>query len=1062
MKKLMLFVLVFVASLNVFAQERIITGTVTSEDGNEAIPGVNVLLKGKATGTITDINGQYSINAASPKDVLVFSFIGLATEEVKVGSQTTINMTMTADIQQLEEVMVVAYGTAKKSQFTGSAKAIKAEAIIARQSSDVTNSLAGQLSGVQIQSSNGQPGESAKIRIRGVGSMASSNEPLIVLDGIPYDGDLSSINPQDIASLTVLKDAASNALYGARGANGVIMITTKKGKNGKAQIMVDAKIGVNNRAVPNYDVMTDPAQYYETFYKTLYNAQISGGATPAEAHQSASANLFDDTDGGLGYQVYTVPNGEDFIGMDGKLNPHATLGYSDGNNYFQPDSWEKEGFRSNAVRREYNMSIAGAAKDQMNFYLSLGYLNDEGIAPGSGFERYTGRIKADYQAKKWVKFSANIGLTHYDKASPSSQTDNSSSGNLFYVANMMAPIYPLYVRNTDQSIAKDKYGYTVYDFGDGSAVNAKRPFMSMSNPASMMELDDRRFVGDGINARGSAQFTITEDLNFSANFGADVNNERSHYLYNAFYGQYAEQGGLVTVSNRRRFGVTQQYLLNYSKSFGLHNLEFLAGYEQYAYKYQYLNGSKTRLFDPHVPELDNGILEPQSYSNTDTYATAGYLSRIQYDYDGKYFASVSYRRDASSRFAPKNRWGNFYSAGMGWLLTKEDFMANLPWVDMLKFKASYGQQGNDKLLDRQGYNNYYPFEDQYQVIDNGGDFATTLTYKGNPDITWETSHSFNTGFDFDLFDGKLGGTFEYFSRITSDMLYYQPVSPSLGYSFYPVNIGSMQNHGLELDLTASILKTSKVDWDFNFNATHLQNKILKLEESLGGSYIDGSYIYEEGRSQYRMYIREYAGVDHETGKALWYKDEQAADGSIARTTTDVWSSATQYGTEDMLPKVYGGFGTTVRAFNFDFTAGFAYQLGGKIYDSSYRALMHVGRSNNAGTNFHKDILNAWTPENKSSNIPRLNNSDLDVNSSSTRFLVSSDYLSVANLSLGYTFPKKITDKMGLTFLRAYVVADNVAMWTARKGLDPRQSFTSSGSFRYSPIRSVSGGVTVKF
>ncbi|WP_082305075.1 TonB-dependent receptor [Persicobacter sp. CCB-QB2] len=1057
-------------AMSAFAQGRVVTGTVTAEESGEPIPGVNVTVKGSATGTITDIEGKYSLNVDGAKS-LVFSFIGLATEEVVIGNRSKVDMVMTADIKELEEVMVVAYGTAKRSSFTGSAATIKSEDIITRQSSDVTKALAGQLAGVQIQSQTGQPGETADIRVRGVGSISSSNQPLYVIDGIPFDGKLASVNPQDIESLTVLKDAASNALYGARGANGVVLITTKKGKKGKSNISFDAKVGVNRRAIPNYDVMTSPTQYYETFYKTLYNNEIYGNdnPNPVDAHQSALSRLFNYNNGGLGYQVYTVPDGQDFIGTDGKMNPNATVGYSDGDYFYRPDNWEDEIFDSGNRREEYNISVSGAANEKMNYYLSLGYLDDTGIAPGSGFTRYSGRLRSDYQAKDWLKLGANFHYTHYDQQAPRNQTSSNSSGNLFYVTNMMAPIYPLYVRDTDGNVMIDRNGFTVYDFGDVSSTNNRRPFMGQSNPASTMELDDRRYVSDVIGARGNAELSFTDYLRLNVNFGVDSDNQRYHYLYNGFYGQYAGQGGLINVYNYRRFGLTKQYLLNFNKTFGEHNIEALAGYEDYQYTYQFVGGSRGNLFDPTAPELGNGIENPQNDSKTDRYATQGFLSRVQYDYAGKYFGSLSYRRDASSRFHPDNRWGNFWSASFAWLITKEDFMIGSDFVDLLKFKASFGQQGNDRLL-YQGYAdtpnniNFYPYQDQYKLSNQGGDFALTLDYKGNPDITWETANSFNTGFDFGLFGNKLSGSLEYFSRTTTDMLYYMPVPPHEGYSFLPINVGSMRNSGLEIDLRSKLIENRNFSWAINVNATFMKNKILSLEESLDGEMIDDTRIYREGESMYQMYIRSYAGVDQETGKALFWKDivDDETGEVTGRETTDSWDDGSFYATGDMLPVVSGGFGTQLNYKGFDFAMGFAYQLGGEVYDNTYAQLMHVGTSSDAGKNWHKDILNAWTPENRNTGVPRLKSGDVRVNSTSDRFMVSSNFLSLANITVGYTFPSAISDKLKLGDLRIYMVADNVALWSARQGLDPRQSFTSAGSYRYAPVRSVSGGLSVKF
>ena len=638
----------------------------------------------------------------------------------------------------------------------------------------------------------------------------------------------------------------------------------------------------------------------------------------------------------------------------------------------------------------------------------------------------------------------------------------SSTGNLFYVSNMIAPIYPLYVRDANGNIMTDSHGFTVYDFGNGTYPGLGRPFMGNSNPASMLALDKREYNYDVFSGRAFINLDIVKGLKATANWGIDLDNTRYTNLYNSYYGQYSTTGGIIYVGATRSLSINQQYLLTYNNSFGEHNVDALVGFESYNYKYSYLQGSKEKLYNPNITEIDNAISNPQVGSYTQNYATQGILARIQYNYANKYFASASYRRDASSRFHPDNRWGNFWSVGGGWLMNKESFLEDQEWIDMLKFKLSYGVQGNDNLNLSVSHNyNYYT--DHFTIADSNGDFALSMSYKGNKDITWETSHSFNTGFDFDFFNGRLGGTMEYFQRKTTDMLYNRPVPSSLGYSSIPMNVGSMMNRGFELDLYGDIIRTSNVIWSMNFNLTSLKNKILKLHPDLKGEMISGSYIYREGESSYQMYLRKYAGVDKTTGEALYYIDEKDENGNITGvTTTTNGANATRYATGDILPKVYGGFGTTLNVYGFDLSISFAYQLGGRVYDNTYASLMHGGTSSDAGKNWHKDILNAWSPENQNTNIPRLNYSDKYTNYLSDRFLTSSDYLSINNISFGYTLPKQLTRKVGASNLRLYMAIDNVAVFSARKGLDPRQSYSTTENSNYSPIRSISGGISMSF
>ena len=625
---LMTFLMIGIGLVN--AQVSKVTGTVTSEEDGLPVVGASVLVKGTTVGTVTDIDGNFTINnVPSSAKTLVVSFIGLETQEVAI--KPNVKVVLSSDSQALEEVMVVAYGTAKKSSFTGSAGTMNADKIATRSVSNITNAMSGQVAGVQMTSDNGQPGESAKIRIRGIGSMASSNDPLYVVDGVPYDGDISSINPSDIESLTVLKDAAANAIYGARGANGVVLITTKSGQNGEARITFDAKWGSNSRAVPNYDVISNPGEYYETMFKALYNSKAYAGASAADAYAYANNTLFDAKNGGLGYQVYTVPKGENLIGTNFKLNPNATLGYSDGTYYYTPDDWYDEIFGS-SFRQEYNASVSGKS-DKISYYASAGYLNDTGLIQNSAFKRYTGRGKVDYQAKKWLKIGTNLAYTYSDSQAPDNQTsdDWSSSGNLFFIVNSIAPIYPMYVRNADGSIKIDpSTGHRVYDAG--STTNFSRPSFT-GNAARDIELNSYHTYTDAFSGKWYANITPLEGLTLTANIATTLENTRSNNLYSTF-GSAAATDGEVYVESTRTFGVNTQYLASYVHTFNnVHNFDIMVGYEQYRLKEQVLYGDNTNTYDPNLGELGNAVGTDKKTVNsyTDNYMTEGILSRIQYN-----------------------------------------------------------------------------------------------------------------------------------------------------------------------------------------------------------------------------------------------------------------------------------------------------------------------------------------------------------------------------------------------------------------------------------------------
>ena len=1058
MKKVLLFLSVLLLAFGqVWAQSQTIKGTVLNSSDEEPIIGASVQVKGTVKGTITDVNGKFSIEVEKDA-VLYISFIGMGSKEVPAADGMVVYLSENS--KELEEVMVVAFGTSTKKSFTGSASVVKADEITKRQTSNVTDALAGQVAGVQGLSTSGQPGTTSNIRIRGIGSMNSSNAPLYVIDGIPATSDdVSTLSNADIETVTVLKDAASNALYGARGANGVILITTKRGSTRDAQIKIDAKWGTNQRGVPTYDVMTDPAMYYETFYQALYRQYGS--------HDKANAYLLDANNGGLGYNVYTVPAGERLIGTNGKLNPNATLGNvitNKGTQYtLSPDNWFNELFQSNNFRQEYNLSISGST-DKLTYFASGSFLDDSGIIQNSGFRRATGRVNVDYQAKKWLKVGTNMSYSHADMKYPAEDEYGSySSGNLFYISNNIAPIYPLYIRDGEGKIMKDANGYTMYDYGDATVNGKTRAFMNQANPASAIALDKSSYKKDIFTGKWFVQIEPVKGLKFTANLGLHYAGVRYQMTANPYYGQFASSGGYAYVSSSRVTALDQQYLANYANKFGEHNVDVLVGYENYHLRMSSLYGTKQKLFNPDIAEVSNAILSPSTGSASDSYFHQGILAQAKYDYASRYYISASYRRDASSRFAPGKQWGNFWSVGAAWDIKGESFMDGIEQIDLLKLKVSYGSQGNDALGSG---SNYHVWADQYEISENNGEFATTLTYKGNKDITWETSYNFNAGIDFGFFGERLTGTIEGWRRRTVDMLYYRPVPASLGYSYLPVNIGSVSNAGLDLELRGEMIKTRNVTWSAYFNLSFFKNKILKLSPELNGRWIDGSYMYKEGESMYNLYIPSYAGVNPATGKAQWYIATTDSTGAINPKggVTESYATATENRIEtgDILPKVYGGFGTNLNVYGVDLSVAFNYQAGGRILDNGYRLLMHSGYSSDAGHNWHTDILNAWTPENTNTDVPALNAAERYENGTSDRFLVSSNYVALQNITLGYTFPAKLTKKAKIEKIRLYAVADNIALWSARKGLDPRQGFVSSNSFYYSPMRTISGGLSITF
>lgn len=1041
---------------SVFAQ-RLVKGRVTTPEG-DPVMGATVRVPNSRIIVSTDENGNFTLsNVPAGTKKLTISSIGMEGQTVDVADNLNIVLKSNND---LGEVIVVAYGTAKKGAYTGSAGVVKSAQIETRLVSDVSKAIAGTVSGVQGVSANGQPGTSATIRVRGFGSINAGMSPLYVVDNVPYDGDISAINPQDIESLTVLKDAASAALYGARGANGVVIITTKKGKEGDARISFDARWGVNSRQIKNYNVMTSPAQYMETLYSALYNEGYQTlGYTAANAHAYANNNLHTK----LGYPVYTVPAGAGIIGLDGRLNPAATLGYNNGTNLILADDWEKATF-SNGLRQEYNFNVSGGT-ERLNYYLSAGYLSDEGIIPASGFDRISTRAVVDYQARKWLKIGTNLAYTYNNSKYPSNQTSaGATSSNAFFIANGIAPVYPLYVRDANGNIKRDEYtGNPIYDYGNGAQTIYTRNYNAIANPLGDLTYETRNFLMDIFTGSWYATVTPIEGLSITGRLSLSVDNTRFHLATSNKYGQSANSGGSAQQEHTRTSGFNQQYLANYRRSFGLNNFDFLLGYESYDYRTENLAGEGKNLYRNGVWAINNTIDNRYAYGGAGEYSTRGIFFRTNYDYDGRYFGSFSFRRDASSRFHPDHRWGSFWSASVAWEMKRENFLQSQDWINSLKLKASYGQQGNDNI------GNSYAYIDQYTLSGSNGVFSDgTLAYKGNPNLTWEKTNSFNIGVDFTLWNGLLSGTVEYFSRQTADMLYNRPVAMSNGYRRIPENVGSMRNSGVEFDLHSKLVDTDDFRWTVDFNGTLLKNKILELSprtemsaDSVHRQLIDGSRIYKEGESMYNVYTVKYAGVDQATGLALyWAKDDNGKE--YATSDYNLAYNGNRQDTGDLLPVIFGGFGTSVYFKGFDLSATFGYQLGGKIFDNSYQTFMHGGDAATIGSNWHKDIAKAWTPNNTVTDVPRLNSSDKYTNSFSTRWLVSSNYLSVNNVTLGYTFASHVAKRIGMESLRLYVSGDNLAILTARKGLDPRQDFTSSSNDTYSALRSLSFGIKLGF
>ncbi|MDE5637216.1 MAG: TonB-dependent receptor [Alistipes sp.] len=1043
------------------AQNRMVSGTVVDDSGNPIV-GAAVVVDGTNNGVTTNVDGRFALSAPA-NGKLNISYLGYESKSVAVNNQTSINVTLNENIKAIDDVVVVAFGTTKKEAFTGSASVMKSDDIAKTQTSNITNALAGAVPGITLATSSGQPGSQPNVIIRGLGSISSSNEPLWVVDGQPYYGDLSLINPNDIESMTVLKDAASTSLYGSSGANGVIMVTTKRGKAGEATISFDAKWGVNSRAVQKYEYIDNPAAYYETLYGGIYDYYLNGyndgrGLARHVAHGVAKHKLEQRS----GYLVYDVPQGQYFIGTNGKINPNATLGRhytgTDGKEYLvTPDDWEDAAFKT-SLRQEYNLS-ASAASDRGHFYASFGYLNDQGIVENSYMERLTARLKADYQVKKWLKIGASASYAHYNSQGvyEEASTSSTSTSNLFGIVTQVAPIYPLYVRDGQGNIMKDQYGFTAYDFGT-SFPGLRRPVMNDSNAVATNLLDiESKTDGNAFSGDAFAEFAFLKDFTFRFNAGMNLDEYRGTSLTNRYYGGYSDMNGIVYKSHGRLFSYNIQQLLNYTKTINdVHHLNVMVGHEFTKYTQSSLSGNKSNLFADDYLELSGAVIMGSTSSGELGYNKEGWFGRAEYNYDDRYVANFMYRRDGSSRFAKDHRWGNFWAVSAAWVINREKWF-NAPWVDILKLKASYGTQGNDGI-------GSFMYTDRSTISVAGSDLAIQFYAKGNPDITWETNASTNVGVDFSFWKGRLAGSVEYYYRKTTDMLFSLPAPPSMGYSSYYANIGDMHNAGIELDLQGVLMRTKNFEWDMHLNLSHYKNTIDKLPSELietNNGYQNGYYWMAEGKPLYSWYLKSSAGVDPDTGEALYWKQD---------TETKEWSTTTNYSNasyreigKSAIPDVNGGFGTTLRFYGVDVSINFTYQIGGWAMDYGYYRTMSSPSGASAGYNIHRDILKSWTPERPNSEIPRFRYQDLYTAGYTDRFLTDASYLNLQNINVGYTFPAKWMKKASIQSLRVYLACENVCYWSRRQGFGPRKSFNGVTNDKlYSPILTISGGFTITF
>jgi len=1028
--------------LMVEAQVKSISGIVTSSEDGTGIPGVSVIVKGTTIGTVTNIDGYYQINVPEDAEMLVFSFVGMKTQELPIEG-SVVDATLNPDVIGVDEVMVVAYGTAKKESFTGSASTVKSENLEKIQTSSITKALQGMSAGVTVTSGSGQPGANATIRIRGISTFGDA-DPLIVVDGFPFDGNINSITTEDIESMTILKDASATALYGSRAANGVIMITTKKGRQGTSNFEVKASYGFNSRAIEEYDRVNVP-QYYELQWEGIRNALMAAGSSASEAAAAASEQLIPTLGG---YNAYNVPNNQ-VVGTNGNITSTGQLLWT--------DDWQEEAF-VNGNRQEVTLNASGGT-EKLDYFLSGSVLDDEGIIKASEFRRYSVRANVNSQLKDWVKVGLNLSGSLSRQNFPASS--GSSYVNSFMFTRNIAPIYPVYLYDLDGVLQTDAEGNKIYDYGN--EFGRSRAYGSSINPLGTIELDTRAYGRDIFTMRTYADFRIMDGLNFKVSMSADYNNYSGLTHQNQKYGDAVNFQGRSTRSTGRTFSYTANELLTYDKSFGDHHVNVLAGHENYKYKYNWLTATRTGFPFPGLVELDAAASAEGSGSYEHNYRIESYLAKVDYDYKDRYYASFNFRTDGNSRFAEDVRWGQFWGAGVSWRISEESFMNDVAWINSLRLKASYGEQGSDRI------GSYYAYQGLYETGWNNIDYPGLLASRlATPNLTWEALKSTNIGAEIKFLD-RFSVNFEYYIRNNEDLLFEKPLAPSTGFTSIDENIAELQNKGFEVEIGAFLVNRNDFKWNLDLNLSHNTNEIKSIPQDF---IISGSKRWEVGKSIYDFWIQDYAGVNPQNGKSQWYYDVQEVDGNGdpvfddngdpvltgERDVTEVYSDADRYYVGSAIPDLTGGVINNFEFFNFDLSIMMNFGIGGKVLDGSYQGLMHGGTY---GTHWHADILDRWTPENANTDVPIIDG-DQDANSRSTRFLVDGDYLNFRSVNLGYTFPTTLIERINVQSLRLYVAADNVMLFSKRKGLDPQQSLSGTPGNQYSPIRTIAFGLNVKF
>lgn len=1013
--------MLFLAQLS-FAQGKTVTGTVTDEQ-KMPLPGVNVIIQGASKGAVTDFDGKYSLEVA-PGQTLHFTSMGFEDQLVTVGASNIIDVSLRESATALDEVFVVAYGTATKDTYTGSASVVKSSDIKDVPTASFQDALAGKAAGVNVTKGSGQVGSSTSIQIRGIGSMKASTQPLYVIDGVPVSsgnsGQLSdqilvtnnimnTLNPSDIESITILKDAAASALYGSRAANGVVMITTKRGKTGEPRITIKSSTGFSpSWATDNYEAASTQ-ENVNYLYRVFHDYNTSSGKTDAVANADAIRRLnVKFNKHGYYFETNGTGVGENLMikGMtDGLVNREG-----------QYYDWEDAYFRT-AINQSQDIAVSGG-NEKTNYYSSFSYTKDEGRVKINENERISGRVNLEQKIGKYIEFTAKVNVA---------QTELSG----FNDSRNLSTNYYEQTRNLLWGL------YHPTDYKTGEPWKARFGSLAQNNVYYDNEWDNSSRTLR-VSAIEGLKVNILPELNVQTLFSYDNIETKDHLYYSRLH--YNGQGlGTVDEMSTNTRSLVSSTTLNYAKDFGAHHLDFLAGYEVEKNQTDYIRASGKDL----------------PSSNLHTVATAGekdatayywgnnmmsILSRLEYSFDKKYYLSGSFRRDGSSKLGPDSRWGNFWSVGGSWNISKEAFLTDVEAISNLSLRASYGVNGTLPPSNF-GWRSLTGYGAQYMETAGG-----TLSNVADENLSWETNYSTDIALEFGLLKNRIYGTIEYFTRDSKDLLQSVPISRVTGFSSTLKNIGSIRNKGLELTLGGDIIRTNDVTWSASVNASFVDSKVLELSEGADIIWVnDGDataqYIYREGESTLAFYGYEYAGVDPANGLSRYYVNDkdnpQAGDFLLnGRGATYDFNDANYTIIGDGIPDVFGGINTQVGYKGFSLGLDFIYKLGGKLYDGAEKDVSDDGyyweriRSQYA----YNDM---WTEENPNGSLPKVSGNDLtDAIQKSGRHIYDASFLRLKNIRLNYDIPTKLVNPIGFENVRLYIIGTNLLTFSKYKNADP--------------------------